>query len=61
MLSFQQICNIRKLIFRTLVQLLERTKRKYQSRLKRLEQQMVNMSERHAMQVYREKIMSYQV
>ncbi|EFX90286.1 hypothetical protein DAPPUDRAFT_309841 [Daphnia pulex] len=35
----------------TLVQLLERTKKKYQSRLKRLEQQMVNMSERHAMQV----------
>lgn len=56
MLRFQQICNIRKLIFRTLVQLLERTKKKYQSRLKRLEQQMVNMSERHAMQVYREKL-----
>lgn len=35
----------------TLVQLLEKTKKKYQMRLKRLEQQMINMSERHAMQV----------
>jgi len=35
----------------TLVQLLEKTKKKYQMRLKRLEQQMVNMSERHAIQV----------
>lgn len=38
-------------LLRTLVQLLEKAKKKYQNRLKRMEQQMVNMSERHAMQV----------
>lgn len=38
-------------IFRALVQTLEKSKKKYQSRLKKLEQQMLGMVERHAAQV----------
>lgn len=36
---------------RALVQTLEKSKKKYQSRLKKLEQQMLGMVERHAAQV----------
>lgn len=38
-------------VFRALVQTLEKSKKKYQSRLKKLEQQMLGMVERHAAQV----------
>lgn len=38
-------------LFRALVQTLEKSKKKYQSRLKKLEQQMLGMVERHAAQV----------
>jgi len=38
-------------LFSALVQTLEKSKKKYQSRLKKLEQQMLGMVERHAAQV----------
>ena len=39
-------------VFRALVQTLEKSKKKYQSRLKKLEQQMLGMVERHTAQVW---------
>lgn len=38
-------------IFRALVQTMEKSKKKYQSRLKKMEQQMMGMMENHASQV----------